>query len=111
VGEIKSADAIHLRDWPQERDQDVMKLAIKVENILPFPKIFLNEALMKAFKNGAFLKPSQVNVMAESQYYWMVSEAGDLLGLSEKVSPEEIRPKINFHSVEQVSASSDHDPL
>lgn len=111
VGEIKTANALHKRDWPLERSTDVMKRALKVEDILPYPRIVLNDEGMKAFKNGAFLKPSKLNVNVDSKYYWMLSESGELLGLSEKFSPGEIRPKINFHSVEQASASSDHDPL
>lgn len=113
VGNVGFQAALKKGQWPLDREPSFMNQGMPIEQVLPFSTYCLNEAQVKAFKNGAFLKPEQLECSFRSElseiYYWMSDESGKLLGLGEKKTPYELRPKINFHSEDQASLSSDHD--
>lgn len=111
VGEITFHDGLKKKDWPQNRELSILEKAIRVDRILKFPTYSLNEKQTAGFKNGMFLRPGELHEIAESEYYWMENQQGELLGLAQKTFVNEIKPKINFHSAVQSPASSDHDPL
>lgn len=104
VGHVTTKDAIKLKDWPKDRALEILKNGKRVDDVLNFPKMILDEQKTKSFKNGAFLKP-----ILDGEYFWMLDEENHLLGLAHKASEQELRPKINFHSEGQVSPPSDHD--
>lgn len=101
VGEVNARDALKMKDWPQERKLDIISKGIRVDKILPFDEAVLNEQQTVGFKNGAFMKPEQLQMTKRNfsdDYIWMCDENHKLLGLGHKSFPTEIRPKINFHS-------------
>lgn len=114
VGPVTTKTCLHKKDWPQDKTLPIIEHGMKIEDVLPFTKLKLNERQTVMFKNGGFLKPDLLEVLKESNlsstYFWMVDEKEKLLGLAEKTLPHEIRPKINFHSMEQDDSASDHDP-
>ena len=107
VGNVEAIQALHKKDWPLKGSSAIMGRAMKVNDVLSFPTIRLDELQTKAFKNGAFMSFSDLT----SRYCWVVDEHENLLGLAEKVSEEQFKPKINFGSVELAGLSSDHDLL
>lgn len=115
VGPVTTKTALHRNLWPLEKSEAVIERGTLIQNVLPFSYYILDEERVRAFKNGVFLRPEQLTLSHEGQlsekYFWMCDEQGKLLGLAEKTSSREIRPKINFHSEEQASPSSDHDLL
>ncbi len=101
VGEINSSDAIKMRDWPKDKGLDIIKRGVRVDEILPFDEAILSETQVVGFKNGAFLRPENLNIQKRNfsdEYVWMCDENRKLLGLAHRSFPNEIRPKINFHS-------------
>ena len=101
VGHVTTQTAIHMKDWANEKSPEIMTKAVRIDDVLDFSKIELNEDQTKAFQCGAFMKPDQVKFIHESKiskdHFWILNTAGDLVGLSYKHSASEIRPKINFH--------------
>lgn len=110
VGHIKSSDGIHKNVWPRDKNPESMKLGIPVVEVLPFPKVILDERQTKSFKNGAFFKPVEFPEIQIGNNIWMSDEGGKLLGLAHRVPEGEIRPKINFCSDDQATHASDGDP-
>ena len=114
VGPVSFRNALLKKDWPLERNLSIIERGIKIEDVLPFSRFKLNEKQSLAFKNGAFLRPDELNVEIESpmseKFFWMLDPENKLLGLSEKTFPNEIKPKINFHSEVPTSLSSHHNP-
>lgn len=109
VGPVTFKNGLHQGHWPKDKSVDFISRGMRIDEVLPFGSISLNEELMKAFKNGAFLKnlsPDQTQF--SDQYFWMKDSRNNLLGLAEKINSE-MRPKINFHSDVQASLSSDDD--
>lgn len=104
IGEIISAQGLKMKDWPQERRPEIIQNGLRVDKVLPFSEVILNETQTKAFKNGAFLRPSQLSIKSNGKLseklFWMLDEEQNLLGLGEQTFPEELKPKINFHSVD-----------
>jgi tRNA U55 pseudouridine synthase TruB len=104
IGEITSAQGLKMKDWPQERRPEIIQNGLRVDKVLPFSEVILNETQTKAFKNGAFLRPSQLSIKPNGKLseklFWMLDEEQNLLGLGEQTFPEELKPKINFHSVD-----------
>lgn len=102
IGEIKATDAIKMRDWPKDKQLPIIEKGIRIDKILPFDEITLNETQVTGFKNGAFLRPENLpNIEKRNfshEYFWMCDENKKLLGLAHKSFPNELRPKINFHS-------------
>ncbi len=115
VGHMKSDTAIMKKDWPLDKNTEVMCRGTRVDKILNFSKIELTPDQMRAFKCGAFHKPKDVKIVSESnlsqEWFWIVDAQDNLVGLAQKYSENEIRPKINFYSEEQAPPSSDHDLL
>lgn len=113
VGPVTYKEALHKKDWPLEKTLPIISRGMKIEDVLPFAKFRLNEKETLSFKNGAFLRPEELMIEKEShlseQYFWMISNDGKLLGLGEKTFPNELKPKINFHSEAQAELSSAHD--
>jgi tRNA pseudouridine55 synthase len=107
VGPVHMSSGLLKRDWPQEKSELIMDKGMAIETVLPFAAYELNEKQANAFKNGAFLKPSELKLRTSSdlseKFFWMMDEEGKLSGLAEKTSEFEIRPKINFHSEGQAS--------
>ncbi len=107
VGPVTTRDALHRRDWPQDKASEILGRALRVDSVLPFAKIVLDEKLTTKFKNGGFLKPSELTFAGPrsfgTDYFWITDRADRLLGMGQQVSSEEIRPKINFHSEVQAS--------
>lgn len=114
VGPVHMNSALHKSSWPLDKGEFIIEKAMKIEDVLPFSRIILNPQQTLAFKNGAFLRPNDLNVAVESplseKHFWMFDENHKLIGLSEKSFPTELRPKINFHSEAQADSSSDRDP-
>ncbi|MFP5386306.1 MAG: tRNA pseudouridine synthase B [Bacteriovoracia bacterium] len=114
VGPVTYKDALKMKDWPQEKSLEIIEKGMGIKDVLPFSTYRLDEKQTLAFKNGAFLRPDNLEVLTigeiSDKYFWMVNSEGKLLGLSEKSFSTEIRPKINFHSEDQASLSSHHDP-
>ncbi len=113
VGPVHHESALKMKDWPQDKTLPIISRGMMIQDVLPFSKLKLTETQTLAFKNGAFLKPLELQTEAKgalsSKYFWMVDSHNKLLGLSEQTFPHEIRPKINFHSEDLTSLSSDHD--
>lgn len=114
VGPVSTRTALKKKDWPQDKRPEFVEMGTPVQDVLPFTRYVLDEKQTLAFKNGAFFKQENLKTGRESNlsqsYFWMFDEAGHLLGLAEKMSTGEIKPKINFHSEDAASLSSDHDP-
>jgi tRNA pseudouridine55 synthase len=104
IGNLDSGNALRKKNWPIERELKILDSSFRVDSVLPFSRAVLNEVQAKAFKNGAFLRTSQLSI--EENHYlstkliWMLDSQDKLLGLAERSFPEEIRPRINFHSVD-----------
>jgi tRNA pseudouridine55 synthase len=113
VGPVHFRDALQKNSWPLDKQVGIIHKGMKIEDVLPFSKYKLNEAQTLAFKNGAFLRPDALLLEKPSglseKFFWMVDQNERLLGLSEKTFPDEIKPKINFHSEVQSEISDDHD--
>lgn len=113
VGAIGFQHAVKKSHWPQERTLDIISHGIPIDKVLPFSKFALTDGETLAFKNGAFFDPEKLNLVDQSslseKYFWVLDNEKKLIGLGEKTFPREFRPKINFHSEEKVSPSSDHD--
>lgn len=97
VGDVSISTALKKADWPKDKDEAFLEKGFRVDHILPFPKLELDPEKVAAFRNGAFLKDLSLN---EAEYFWMNSSEGSLLGLGQRFG-DEIRPKINFHSMGQ----------
>jgi hypothetical protein len=114
VGPVDHKTAIIRKDWPLDKANSIIDLGMKIEDVLPFAKYKLNAKQTLAFKNGAFLRPLEMELSHESKmsdiYFWMLDENNQLLGLGEKTFPNELKVKINFHSEGQAGPSSDHTP-
>lgn len=114
VGPVSFRDAIHKRNWPQDKSTDIIVSASKIEDVLPFTKLKLTPTQSAYFKNGGFLKPDELQVLRPSNlsetFFWILDEEEKLLGLGEKTFPTELKPKINFRSEELALPSSDRDP-
>lgn len=114
VGPVNFRSSLKMKDWPQDKSPEIIARGMAIQDVLPFSRIQLNETQTNAFKNGAFLRPKELSMGLESslseKYFWMLGVEGQLLGLGEKTFPDELKPKINFHSEAQASPSSDHDP-
>lgn len=114
VGPVNHLAAIKKKDWPQDKTLPIIERGMKVEDVLPFPKLMLNESEALTFKNGGFLKLESLNVFKASDlsknFFWILNQKEELMGLAEKFNETDIKPKINFHSEELTLPSSDHDP-
>lgn len=114
VGPVTFKTGLLRKDWPLEKSLSIIEKGMRIEDVLPFSRFRLSEREALAFKNGAFLRPLELNLETKSdlseQFFWMMDQNNKLLGLGEKTFPNELKPKINFHSEEQDSASSDHGP-
>jgi hypothetical protein len=113
VGAIGFTHAIKKSHWPQERSIDIISHGLPIDKVLPFSKFSLTDKQALAFKNGAFFDPEKLSLVDQTslseKYFWVLDNENKLIGLGEKSFPQEFRPKINFHSEEKVSPSSDHD--
>ena len=111
VGHVHADKALRENEWPADRDPAFMGKGLKVDEVLPFGKIVLNDETVKYFRNGAFLKNlTDSKGEIESPYRWLLDEKGEILGLGEWKSETELRPKINFCSEVPVEFSSGHSP-
>lgn len=112
VGPVTAGNALKKKDWPLERSPSAMDKGTPVQDVLPFSRFCLNSREAQLFKNGGFLRPEGLSLVQETQlsdkFFWMFDESHHLLGLGERSFPNELRPKINFHSEDQVPSSSDH---
>lgn len=115
VGPIHFRAALHRKNWPLDKSISGVESGVGIDLVLPFSKYELNEQQTLSFKNGAFLRPPELNLISQSalsdKYFWMTDPKGKLLGLSEQTFPNEIKPKINFHSEVLTESSSGHDLL
>jgi tRNA pseudouridine55 synthase len=103
IGEISSSQSLKMKDWPHERELEIIQKGLRVDKVLPFSEVTLNDDQTKAFKNGAFLRPAQLEIKPNGKLseklFWMLDQEQNLLGMGEQTFPEELKPKINFHSV------------
>jgi hypothetical protein len=76
-----------------------MKLAVPIQNVLRFSQLILPDSTSLKFKNGAFLKQSDFQLLEGDKFFWLLDENKNLLGLGEKTNDGFIRPKINFQSL------------
>lgn len=106
VGSVSFRDSLMPGQWPSDREVGFIQQGLGIEKVLPFISVTLNEKQSLAFKNGAFLRPEELELKQDKslsdKFFWMKSSEGHLLGLAEKTFPDEIKPKINFHSEGQV---------
>jgi tRNA pseudouridine55 synthase len=113
VGPVTTRTALHRKNWPFDKNVSFIEKGMPIEKVLPFSSYVLDEKQTAQFRNGAFLRPDSLKFSTESvlsdKFFWMMDESHHLLGLGEKTFPNEIKPKINFHSEDQASPSSDHD--
>jgi tRNA pseudouridine55 synthase len=99
VGHVSSQNGLHKDEWPANKDPEFMKRGMSVLDVLPFGKIILKDEEVKIFRNGGFLKGlDDVTGEIDSPYRWMIDQKNEVLGLAERKSESELRPKINFHS-------------
>jgi tRNA pseudouridine55 synthase len=114
VGPMTAGAALRKKNWPLDKSDSILSLGIPVQNVLSFSSFKLTDKEAQAFRNGAFLRPDTLTKGMVSElsqkYFWMLDEESHLLGLGEKTSLNELRPKINFHSEDLASSASDHDP-
>lgn len=108
VGGVGTSTALKKKDWPQDKIFDLLGQGMRVQDVLPFPKLILNSTQVTGFKNGAFIKQSDFSPFKE-EFAWMLDESENLLGLAQKIDGNFFKPKINFHSLDQAGPSSDHD--
>jgi tRNA pseudouridine55 synthase len=105
IGHVTARSGLFQKDWPLHRGPFILTKGIRVDDLLPFDRFILNDAEVKSFKNGAFLRPDQLVISQRekmaSDYFWMCDEKNSLLGLGQRTSPHELRPKINFYSMAQ----------
>lgn len=112
VGGVSTQSALHKKDWPEEKNEKIISRGIKVQNVLPFPKVILTPAQALSFRNGAFLKIAELcGEKISSEYLWMLDENETLLGLGQKIDDYQLKPKITFHLDDLSDPSSSHNPL
>jgi len=100
IGTATTQNAIFKKDWPLERGLGIIEKGIRIDDLLPFDRALLTDSQATSFKNGAFLKPDQLNITKRNfseDLVWLMDEKNHLLGLGHKSFPAELRPKINFH--------------
>jgi tRNA pseudouridine55 synthase len=104
IGEISYQEALKMKDWPMDKQMGVIEKGVRVDEILPFSRAILTESQVNSFKNGAFLRPDQLDIFKNQslsqEYIWMIDSQNRLLGLGHLSFPNELRPKINFQSEE-----------
>lgn len=114
VGQVSTHTALKMKDWAKDKNPAFIEKGTLVQDVLPFRRYVLDEKQTLAFKNGAFFKQENLKVWMDSKlsenFFWMFDESHLLLGLAEKMPSGDIKPKINFHSEDAASLSSDHDP-
>jgi tRNA pseudouridine55 synthase len=98
VGGVNLSSALHMKNWPKEREVGFLDKGLKINQVLQYPVFTLTNDQTLAFKNGAFLKFSDLDGSSQGQYYWVEDELGQILGLAEKVDERFIKPKINFQT-------------
>lgn len=115
VGPVDFKSALHKKDWPLDKTLPIIERGMRIEDVLPFSRYLLDEKQTLAFRNGAFLRPDELNLQNETKlsekYFWMMDDDSKLLGLGEKTFPNELKAKINFHLEGPVGPASDHDLL
>lgn len=113
VGQVDFKNALKLHAWPKDKAPDFFNQGMRVDDVLKFSKIILNDEETKAFRNGAFLSFSKLvsegHSILSDDLFWILDTENTLLGLAEKNSDNQLRPKINFHLVEQEQVSSPDD--
>lgn len=101
IGDNSIQQSIHKRDWPLDRQLPIIEKGKRIDEILPFDTAILDYSQALSFKNGAFLKPDQLNISRKyklsEEYLWISDEKKNLIGLGHRLMPHELRPKINFH--------------
>lgn len=103
IGPANTKNAIIKRDWPIDKTLPIIGKGMRIDELLPFDQAILNDSQVLAFKNGAFLKPSELNLKKRHfhpENIWMLDEKNNVLGMAQKTSDVEVRPKINFHLVD-----------
>jgi len=101
IGFATTKNAIKKKDWPQDKQFPIIEKGIPIDELLPFDRVQLNGTQTMAFKQGAFLKIEQLEIIKRNfsaDYIWMNDEKNQLFGLGHKSFANELRPKINFHS-------------
>lgn len=98
VGDVSLQTALHKKDWPFDRALGVMEKGLKANEVLLFPGFTLDSEQEVSFRNGAFLKFSELKGEGHAHNYWIYDSKGGIMGLAEKVDQRFIKPKINFHS-------------
>ncbi len=99
VGDVSFHHSLHKNKWPHNKNTEVMKLAVPIQNVLRFSQLILPDSTSLKFKNGAFLKQSDFQLLEGDKFFWLLDENKNLLGLGEKTNDGFIRPKINFQSL------------
>jgi tRNA pseudouridine55 synthase len=113
VGPVNCKTGLHKKDWPLDKTLPIISHGMRIEDVLPFGRYQVNSQQTLSFKNGAFLRPQEMEAPSESklsgQYFWMLDDEEKLLGLGEKTFPNELKAKINFHSEVPTQSSSESD--
>lgn len=102
VGPINYKDALKKKNWALNRELSIIEKGMNINDVLPFSKYVLSERQVQLFKNGAFLRPQELQLKFVSEksdrFFWIVDESDRSLGLGEKTFSNELKPKINFAS-------------
>lgn len=102
IGDLTINDSLKMKDWPQDKDAQIITKGKRIDELLPFNRAVLTEEQTLSFRNGAFFRPQNIQILAQKNfhqdYVWMCDAKERLLGLAHFSFPNEIRPKINFHS-------------
>lgn len=102
IGDLSFKDSLKMKDWPKDKTVEIIHRGKRIDELLPFNRALLNEEQTLSFKNGAFLRPQNLNLVElknfQQDYVWMCDANERLLGLAHYSFPNELRPKINFHS-------------
>ena len=86
IGNIELNDAITKNFWPKERDWNLNAYALKLEDILPFQKIFLNQDVATKYRNGIPInlqknKNLMIQKTSNVNHYWIYDECSLMIGL------------------------------
>lgn len=102
VGPSSISGGLFKKDWPMDKQIEFMAKGKRIDSVLPFGSFLLDSDQVKSFKNGAFLRPESLKIESSSnlsqEYFWIKDDGDNLLGLGQKITDFELRPKINFQS-------------
>lgn len=104
IGNSTIQNGIKKKDWPLDKQFDVLGRGTPIDELLPFDRVQLTESQTTTVKCGAFLKLDQLSIIKRNfsdDYVWMNDDKNLLFGLGHKEVADELRPKLKFYLAEQ----------